>query len=63
LCAAAQDSSDTLSDDQVSQLHGDYRETLGEFEAVTTRLRRLTRDYELVHGHPFTHMGAPYILE
>ena len=57
-----QESSDTMTNQQIAQLHGDYKETLSELEAVTNRLRRLLRDYELVHGQPFIHRGAPYVF-
>ena len=51
-----------LTDEQLTQLHGEYKGTLGELEAVTSKLRRLLRDYQLVHGQPFMHRGAPYVV-
>ena len=26
------------------------------------KLKRLLRDYEMVHGHPFMHRGSPYVF-
>lgn len=57
-----EESADTLADQQLSQLHRDFKDTLGELEAVTGKLRRLLRDYEMVHGQPFIHRGAPYVF-